>query len=84
MENPLDRAARDAERVRRWFASVDRDYVLKVFAALVTTESTIERTPTCAVLTPEQVPGWLAALPPSRALTPDRRDELVEQIAELL
>jgi hypothetical protein len=84
MENPLDRAARDAERVRRWFASVDRDYVLKVFAALVTTESTIERTPTCAVLTPEQVPGWLAALPPARALTPDRRDELVEQIAELL
>src|SRR4051794_20627550 len=39
MENPLERAARDAERVRRWFGSSDRDYVLKVFAALVTSDT---------------------------------------------
>ena len=27
MENPLERAARDAERVRRWFGGTERDYV---------------------------------------------------------
>jgi len=83
-ENPLERAARDAERVRRWFSSVDRDYVLKVYAALITNDPSISRTPQCAVVTDEQVPGWLASLPPSRALTTDRRAELVEHIAELL
>ena len=84
MENPLERAARDAERVRRWFAAADRDYVLKVFAALVTTDATLQRTPSCAVLAPDQVPGWLASLPPARSLTPDRRDELVDEIRTLL
>jgi len=84
MENPLERAARDAERVRRWFASTERDYVIKVFAALVTNDSQIARTPTCAVVSVEQVPAWLASLPASRALNPDRRAEVVEQIRGLL
>jgi hypothetical protein len=84
MENPLERAARDAERVKRWFASADRDYVLKVYAALVTTDSTLARTPTCAVLPPEQVPGWLASLPPSRAVTADRRQQIAEHVSTLL
>jgi membrane protein implicated in regulation of membrane protease activity len=84
MENPLERASRDGERVRRWFGATDRDYVLKVFAALVTTDPTLQRTSSCAVLTPDQVPGWLASLPPARALTPDRREALVEHITALL
>jgi hypothetical protein len=84
MENPLERAARDAERVRRWFASTERDYVIKVFAALVTSDPQIARTPTCAVVSMEQVPAWLASLPASRALNPDRRGEVVEQIRGLL
>jgi hypothetical protein len=84
MENPLERAARDAERVRRWFASTERDYVIKVFAALVTSDPQIARTPNCAVVSVEQVPAWLASLPASRALNPDRRAEVVEQIRGLL
>ena len=84
MENPVERASRDAERVRAWFSSADRDYVLKVFAALVTTDPTVARTPTCAVVAPEQVPGWLGSLPPSRALNGDRRAQIVEQITALL
>ena len=84
MENPLERAARDAERVRSWFGSADHDYVLKVFSALITNDPAITRTSTCAVITAEQVPGWLGSLPPARALNPDRRAELVEQISALL
>ncbi len=34
-EHPLDRAARDAERVRRWLGSGDLDFVVRVYAALV-------------------------------------------------
>ena len=80
LENPLERTARDSERVRRWAASVDRDYVVKVYAAVVTSDPTVTRTATCAVVTPDQVPAWLASLPAARALTPDRRAELVEDI----
>jgi hypothetical protein len=83
-ENPLERTARDGERVRRWIASTERDFVVKVYAAVVTTDPTVSRTPTCAVLTTEQIPAWLASLPPTRALTPDRRAELTAAIETLV
>jgi hypothetical protein len=84
IENPLERAARNGERVRRWFGSVERDYVVKTYSAVVTTDPTVARTPACAVVTPEQIPAWLASLPPARALTPDRRAELIEEIRALV
>lgn len=80
LENPLERAARDGERVRRWITATERDYVVKVYAAVVTSDPTVVRTPGCAVVTPEQIPAWLASLPPSRAMTADRRAELIEQV----
>jgi hypothetical protein len=80
LENPLERTARDGERVRRWIASTERDFVVKVYAAVVTSDATVSRTPTCAVVTAEQVPAWLASLPPARALTQDRQLGLIEQI----
>lgn len=83
-EHPLERTARDAERVRRWTAAVERDFVVKVYAAVITDDPTIMRTPTCAVIGPNEIPAWLASLPPSRALTPDRREELVEEIRALV
>jgi len=83
-ENPLDRAARDAERVRRWAAATDRDYVVKVFAAVVTSDPTVVRTAICAVVTPAQIPAWLASLPAARALTSDRRAELIGQIQAIV
>lgn len=83
MENPLDRATRDAERMRRWAGSNDRDWVVKVFAVAVTDDPGVTRTATCAVVTADQIPGWLASLPPARGLTPDRRTELLEQLAAL-
>ena len=68
-ENPLERTARDGERVRRWVASTERDFVVKVYTAVVTTDPTVTRTPACAVVTAQEVPAWLASLPPARALT---------------
>jgi hypothetical protein len=83
-ENPLDRAARDAERVRRWIASTERDFVVKVYAAIVTADPTITRTPTCAVITNDEIAAWLTSLPTARALTPDRRGEVVAVIQTVL
>jgi hypothetical protein len=83
IENPLERAARDAERVRRWFAHDDQDFLVKVYAAVVAPDTTLPRTPGCAVITREQIAAWLASLPPQRSLTPSRRERLVEQIREI-
>ena len=83
LENPLDHAARDAERIRHWIATEDRDFLVKVYAALVTPDRTIARTPTCASIAADQIPGWLASLPPQRSLNADRRDDVVEMIRSI-
>ena len=80
LENPLDRATRDAEAVRRWVADGDRDFVVKVYAAVVAPDDTLLRTATCAVLTADRVSAWLTSLAPQRSLTPTRRERLVELI----
>jgi hypothetical protein len=79
-ENPLDRAARDAERVRRWFAHDDRDFVVKVYAAVVSAGQAVDRTPTCAVIEPSQIPAWLLSLPAQRSLSETRRAQLVANL----
>jgi membrane protein implicated in regulation of membrane protease activity len=84
VENPLEKTARDGERVRRWFASVERDYILKVYTAVVSDDASLSRTPACAVVTRDQVSAWLASLPPARSITPDRYEEIVDQLTELL
>jgi len=78
LENPLDRASRDAERVRRWLAGGDQDFLVKVHAAVVAPDTTLPRTPTCAVITHDQIPAWLASLPVQRSLTAMRRERIVE------
>jgi hypothetical protein len=83
-ENPLERATRDAERVKRWFAGTERDYVLRVYSAVVTDDRTVERTPACAVISRDQLGAWLASLPPSRSITTDRKTEIMAQLAALL
>jgi hypothetical protein len=83
LENPLEKAARDAERIRYWIAAEDRDFLVKVYAAVVMRDDSIQRTPTCAAITAEQIPGWLASLPPQRSLNADRRSGVVERIREI-
>lgn len=80
IEAPLDRASRDAERVRGWLAGDDRDFLVRVYAAIVTDDRRVERTPTCAVVAPGNLAAWLEALPGQRGLTLQRRERLVELI----
>ena len=69
-EGPLEGVARDAERVGHWLANGDLDHVVRVYAALVTTDVAIPRSPLCAVINEDQIPPWLAALPRQRASAP--------------
>ena len=80
IESPLDRASRDAERVRRWFADEDRDYVVRVYAAVIAPEANIVRTPTCAVITAFQLESWLRSLPVQRSLSEARRNQLIAML----
>ncbi len=76
-ERPVDQIAREADRVRHWLNHGELDFVVRANAALVTTDVTIPRSPLCAVLTAEQVPGWIASLPRQRSITDGRRHVLV-------
>jgi hypothetical protein len=82
LENPVERATRDLEAVRRWLTTNDQDFLVRVHTALVTTDTSVERSSTCAVITPDQVPGWLTALPPQRSLTETRRTWLIDLVHE--
>jgi hypothetical protein len=81
-EHPLDRAARDAERVRHWLTHGDLDFVVRIHAALVTPDASMPRSPLCAVITVDQIPAWVAALPRQRSLNAGRRQRLVARVRE--
>jgi len=80
VDNPLERAARDAEAVRRWFDEDETDRVVKVYAAAVGEHPGLERTSECAVIRHADVAAWIAALPPQRQLTPDRLAQVMAQV----
>jgi hypothetical protein len=84
IENPLERAAHDAERVRHWLNPDDSDMVLKVYAAVVGTDPNVQRSPSCALIAPSQVAEWLSSLPPQRSLDKGRTDRVVKQIRAAL
>lgn len=84
IENPLERAAGDANRVQSWLTPEDSDYVLKVYAAVVGTDSGVDRTPSCAALTPTQVVEWLATLPPQKSFDAGRRERVVKELRAAL
>jgi hypothetical protein len=80
IDNPLERAARDAEAVRHWFDEDETDRVVKVYAAVVGEIPGLERTSDCAVIRPSEVAGWIAALPAQRLLTPERLTQVISQV----
>lgn len=80
IDHPLERAARDAERVRLWFGGDDIDHVVKVYAAVVGTDPRVERTSSCASIAPDQVGPWLASLPTQRSFDDDRRERLIRMV----
>lgn len=83
MENPLERASRDAERVRQWLSHDDRDFLVKTYAVVIApTEREIARSASCAVVSAEQLPAFIASLPAQRSLSPSRLDAIAEQVRE--
>ncbi len=79
LENPLERATRDAERVRRWLTE-DDDFLVKVYSAVVGPDPAIARTAACAVVAPDQLAAWIAALPTQRGLTPGRHSRVLDLV----
>ena len=79
-EHPLDKAERDAERVRHWLTHGDLDFIVRVHAALITADASMLRSPLCAVITEAQIPAWIAALPRQRSLTDGRRQQIVARV----
>ncbi|MEI7744360.1 MAG: hypothetical protein WCK58_11515 [Chloroflexota bacterium] len=80
IEHPVERAARDAERLRGWLSTDDRDFLVRIYAAVATDDPRVQRSPTCAVVPTADLAAWLKALPFQRGLTDERRARLVELI----
>lgn len=81
LENPLERTVRSADRVRHWLTNEERGFVVRVHAAVLTSNTaSIARSPGCAVITREQIPAYLNSLPIQRGFTPERRAQIVEII----
>ncbi len=83
IENPLDRAARDADGLRRFLAEDDRDFVVKVHPVVTASAPQVERTDTCAVVALADVPGWIAALPAQRSLSAARLQHVREVLEHI-
>ena len=81
-EHPVDRTARDADRVRHWLTHGELGFVVRVYAALVTADATIPRSPLCAVVSADQLASWIEGLPGQRSLTEARRHRLVARARE--
>jgi hypothetical protein len=77
-ENPFERATRTADRMRHWLSTDDRDFVVKVHVAVIASDTSLPRTPTCAVITRDQVAAYLASLPAQRSFTAERRAQVFE------
>jgi hypothetical protein len=79
-EDPLDLVARDADLVRHWLTNADLGYVVRIYGALVTSDTSLPRSPLCAVIRADQIPEWLAGLPRQRSFSLARRTHLVTRL----
>lgn len=80
IEPPVERTARDAERVRRWLGSHEHDFVVKVYAVVVADDDRVQRSPACAVVSPEELGPWLRNLPAQRGLNEARRGRVTDLV----
>jgi hypothetical protein len=80
IENPLERAARDAERIRAWFTADDADNTVPVYAAVVGDDPRVQTCSTCEVVGPEHIVDWLRSLPPPGFLDGSRRERIVQLV----
>ncbi len=80
IENPLERAARDAEAVRRWLEADEHGFVVKVYTALIARGEAVPGNATTAVLARGDVADFLARLPPHRTFSADRRRQVLDRV----
>jgi hypothetical protein len=83
IENPLLRAVRDGDRLRRHLDAQEHDFVARVTAAVIRDRYDVGPIDGCAVVALDDVPAWLAALPAQRNLTLDRQGHLRDLLQEL-
>ena len=76
----VELATRDTDRIRRWLARHEQDFVVRLYTAVAAPEHDLVRTAACALVTPEQLPSWLALLPAQRSLSSSRRDRLARML----
>ena len=81
IENPLDRASRDAERLRGWLSSEWESWAPRVYAAVVADGHEVSRLPDVAVVTREELGAFLTSMPVSKSMTPDRRRDVIELLS---
>lgn len=79
-DDPREAAGREADRVRRWIGQHDHDFVVRVYAVLVTPEPVLARTTTCSVVAASDLGAWVDALPRQRSFSPDRQARLAAML----
>ena len=84
IENPVERAARDAARLKNWLRSEGEDLSPRMYAAVIADGHEVERTNEVAVLTRDQIPAFLAAMPPINHMTRERRARITNLLRQSL
>jgi hypothetical protein len=84
IENPVERAARDAARLKNWLRSEEEDLSPRMYAAVIADGHEVERTNEVAVLTRDQIPAFLAAMPPIHHMTRERRARITNLLRQRL
>ena len=80
IENPLERAARDGDALRRFLESVDCGFLIRVYPVVTSSARPgafgAELTGACSVVPLADVPGWLASLRAQRSLSATRLERI--------
>ena len=84
VEHPLDRAARDVERLRRWLGSYMEDYTPRFTTVCIDDDGRIRRSSEVAVIRRDQLAEFLGAQPPLRQMTTDRRQRIAGLLRDLV
>jgi len=84
IEHPLDRAARDVERLRRWLGNHMEDFTPRFSAVCIADDDRIARTAEVAVIRRNQLAEFLDAQPPLRQMTADRRERIAGLLRDLV
>jgi hypothetical protein len=84
VEHPLDRAARDVERLRRWLGAYMEDYTPRFTAVCIAEDDRVTRSSEVAVIRRSQLAEFLGAQPSLRQMTTDRRDRIAGLLRDLV